>query len=131
MEKNTKIQIGAALLEEIDKVFRERFHIPLEQMITELRIRNMFDCISPDDTYSILSGIRRSGVLFFSNDNSIVRLRKAIDRYVDGSYGYCIHCKDSIPEEWLLKTPLLEYCYDCTIRTYKIRITPQKAVIRH
>ncbi len=106
--------LGEKLLQEAGHVLEEYFHQPLEEAITDLRIRYLIDKDAREPV-DILHGLHFSGLFYQIHNDAAEQLRRALARFVDGGYGLCLHCGDTIPEEWLLRSPLLSYCSRCMV----------------
>jgi RNA polymerase-binding transcription factor DksA len=111
MDNLVNKQIGVKLLKEIDRVMHCQYRHSFESMKNKLHLIES----SSNDPASSLASIQKSGILYISSDPYLVRIREAVRRFIDGTYGTCIDCGQSIPVEWLLRSPLLEYCYECSI----------------
>jgi hypothetical protein len=112
MDDVTKKKISEKLVHEIDTMCKYYFRQTLDEVITELRIR----CIiarDRSDPLNLISDLHASGVLSFSSDSPVVYLRKAIERFSKGLYGLCSYCGESIPDEWLIRNPLITHCSRC------------------
>jgi len=114
MQNKIRNTIGEKLLQEAGHVLEEYFHQPIDEAITDLRIRCLIDKDARDPV-DILHGLHFSGLFYQIHNEPAALLRNAIARFVNGNYGLCLHCGDSIPVEWLLKSPLLSYCSRCMV----------------
>ncbi|GEM_PF-1717957 len=115
MDIPTKEKVGKQLLKEIDTVFQYYFRQTLDEVITELRIR----CIiagRTNNAVNLISEIHNCGVLNTNSETPVKYLRRAIERFASDSFGLCSHCGASIPEDWLLRSPLVEYCSHCMLQ---------------
>jgi DnaK suppressor protein len=57
---------------------------------------------------------RDVAVQILNNESTLVRrLRAAIERTMDGSYGICLHCEDEIASKRLIAIPWAELCIRC------------------
>jgi DnaK suppressor protein len=59
----------------------------------------------------------------------VPRLRSAIDRIQDGSYGVCLQCGEEIAPKRLIAIPWAELCIDCQERADDL--ASQKARVAH
>jgi len=114
MNREIKNKVGEILLNEFDSLCKKYYHQTLDEVVTELRIR----CIiarSTNDPVNLISDLYRSGVLNSYSDPVVMALRKAMQRYVFEVIDVCTHCNGTIPDEWLLKNPMIEYCSYCMV----------------
>jgi len=115
MDSVTKKKVGEKLLHEIDTLCQFYFRQTLDEVITELRIR----CIISgriNDPVHLITDLHRCGFLNCNSTTPVVYLRKAIERFAGDSFGLCVYCGEIIPEEWLLRNPLIEYCSHCMLQ---------------
>ncbi len=115
MYRGVKKQLGEKLLQEAGYVLEEYYHQPLEEVITDLRIRCLIDK-DVSDPVGLLHGLHFCGLFYQLKNEPAVHVRNAIARFVDGGFGLCLHCGDTIPQEWLMKSPLVEYCARCMVK---------------
>jgi DnaK suppressor protein len=60
---------------------------------------------------------RDVAVQILDRESTLVRrLRSAIDRIRDGSYGACLQCEEEIADKRLKAIPWAELCIDCQER---------------
>lgn len=115
MNRTVKKNIEEKLLHEIDSLFQKYYYQTLDEVITELRLR----CIvarSTKEPGNILIDLYRSGILNSSSNTQMKMMRNTIGKLEKNTYGLCSGCGQSIPEEWLLKNPFVEYCSYCMVR---------------
>jgi len=52
-------------------------------------------------------------MLAFKSDPQLDELRAALERLEDGSYGFCLGCKEKIDDELMDADPTLRFCERC------------------
>lgn len=115
MQNKIKMAIAKRLLQEANCLLEKYYRQPIEEVMTDLRIRCFIDKDAHDPIH-LLYGLHFSRMFYQVKDDPAVRLRDAIARFVDGGYGKCLHCEREIPIEWLIQSPLLEYCSACMVK---------------
>lgn len=103
------------LLQQAGYVLEEYYHQPLEEVITDLRIRCLIDK-DVDDPVGLLHGLHFSRLFYQLRNEPADQIREAMARFVEGDYGLCLHCGGTIPHEWLMKSPLVQYCSRCMVK---------------
>jgi DnaK suppressor protein len=67
------------------------------------------------------AGEREVAVQILDRESTLARrLRAAIDRVKDGSYGICLQCEEEIAPKRMKAIPWAELCIDCQERTDKL-----------
>ena len=115
MRSRIKMTLAKRLLQEANCLLEEYYRQPIEEVMTDLRIRCFIDK-NAHDPIQLLYGLHFSRLFYQVKDEPAVRLRDAIARFVDGGYGRCLHCGNEIPSEWLIRSPLLDYCSACMVK---------------
>ena len=86
---------------------------PTRRLSDSIRIQQLADPI--DMTQEAAE--RDVAVQILDRGSTLVRrLRSAIDRIEDGSYGICLHCEEEIASKRLKAIPWAELCIDCQER---------------
>jgi RNA polymerase-binding transcription factor DksA len=115
MDPIIKNQLSENLIREAGHVLEEFYRRPLDEVLAELRMK----CLIGKDTrdpVDLLHELHFSRLFYKLKSEAAVHVAKAIARFVDGGYGLCIHCGETIPREWLFRSPLVEYCSRCMVQ---------------
>jgi len=115
MNGKKKNRLAEQLLDELNQFLQEFYHQTLEEVVTDLKIRCLIDS-ETDDPNSILVGIQQSGLFYQIKNDAANRIRNAIERYMNNEIGTCINCEQPIPEDWITRNPLVEYCSSCLVK---------------
>ncbi len=107
-------RIKSALLHELDATIQHEFHQRLSEVLTDLRVHHL-DVSASNEPDDLFRAIRVSRVLYLSNKDEFLRLRRALDRIATGSYGKCARCGRTIPARNLEEHPTTVECKSCAI----------------
>jgi hypothetical protein len=114
MDTVSKKQLSEKLIREAGHVLEEFYRQPLEDVLAGLRMK----CLIGKDTrdpVGLLRELHFSRLFYKLKSETALHVAKAIARFVDGGYGLCLQCGDIIPREWLMRSPLVEYCSRCMV----------------
>jgi RNA polymerase-binding transcription factor DksA len=115
MRANLRRKLGERLLDEAGNVLEICCRQTLDEVITDLRIRSIIDKDAREPA-DLLYGLHSSKIFYLLTDEPAIHIRNAITRYINNEFGQCKNCKALIPESWLLRSPLVEYCPQCMVR---------------
>jgi len=111
MTYTTRERIIQQLMNELDNLLKYHFRQSLDEVVTDLRNH----CIIGDSRQptEILRGIHYSQILNFRKEKNVTKMKEAIIRVLNSTFGQCVICGNSIPEPWLLEVPTTEFCPIC------------------
>jgi RNA polymerase-binding transcription factor DksA len=105
-----------ALLKELDHTLQRDFRQTLNEILTELKIRNAVkQPVTSAD--SVFAAIRQSRILERKSTHGTIQMRAALERLNGGKFGKCSRCGRRIQELELRRDPLLEMCPSCAQST--------------
>ncbi len=115
MHTRIKKQLGEKLLQEAGKILEKYCHQTLDEVINDLRIRCLIDR-DAEDAVSLIYGLHASKLFYQLHSEAVVYVRDAMARFVNGEIGFCKNCNYTIPQEWLMRNPMIEYCSHCMVK---------------
>lgn len=112
--------VSAVMLRQLDITLQKEYHQSLAEVLAELRLRNVLT--EPDPApEQIVSIMLHAHVLGRKDSPSFRQMRRALERFLAGSYGRCKICGTAISPAVLEQDPTCIVCTDC--RSGELRLS--------